>query len=288
MNQPIKDDPSGFSYECYHTTLASNSSDILSHWHPELEIIYVQKGSACYHINHTVFNSQAGDIILIQPNNVHAISQLPYEEQESDTFAIHLDHLGRSNVDKYSQRYLQPIYIHHFELTPRIQPGMPGYEALKSCLLSIFSIVREQNLYFDMLLKSKLHEFLYLVFKHRYVNRHYTDDTYQKYQKLRDLIDYIYQHAHEQLTISELAEYFGYSRTHFMAVFKQHIGRSCLKFIIQVRLNNACDLLVQTRLPVREIAQKVGFTNIANFNRQFKQAYHITPYQYRQKNSPQT
>lgn len=69
----------------------------------------------------------------------------------------------------------------------------------------------------------------------------------------------------------------GYSKTHFMAVFKQHAGTSCTEFIIQVRLNKACDLLMNTSDPILEIATAVGFNNLSNFNRQFKRYYELTP-----------
>lgn len=75
----------------------------------------------------------------------------------------------------------------------------------------------------------------------------------------------------------------GYSKTHFMAVFKQHAGTSCTEFIIQVRLNKACDLLMNTSDPILEIATAVGFNNLSNFNRQFKRYYELTPSQYRKQ-----
>ena len=79
----------------------------------------------------------------------------------------------------------------------------------------------------------------------------------------------------------------GYSKTHFIADFKQHTGSSCTEFIIQVRLNKACDMLINTSNPVLEIATAVGFNNLSNFNRQFKRYYELTPSQYRKQFSKQ-
>lgn len=279
----IKDDPSGFPYDFYQTHLIDGQPDIMYHWHPELEISYVKEGRGTYHINYEAFDSQTGDIILVQPNAMHSIQVATGQELTTNTFGINLDNLGRSMIDKYSQRYLQPLHNGHFKLTPHIQPDMLGYQAIKTCLFDIFTLVSEQSLYFDMLLKSKCHELLYLLFKYRYINRHYTDNTYQNYQKLRELIDYINEHYAEHLTISFLADYFGYSRTHFMSIFKQHTGSSCLEFILQVRLNKACELLVQTSLTIQDITSQVGFSNQSNFNRQFKKYYKLTPRQYRQE-----
>ncbi|EHI74705.1 transcriptional regulator, AraC family [Streptococcus criceti HS-6] len=279
----IRDDPSGFPYEFYQTHLVYGQPEIMYHWHPELEISYISMGKGIYHINDEAFDCQTGAIMLIQPNAMHSIQPASEQELISDTFSIHLDNLGRSIIDKYSQRYLQPLHNGHFKLTPRIQPSMIGYQAIKDCLFEIFELVSQQSLYFDMLLKSKCHELLYLLFKYRYINRHYTDNTYQNYQKLKELIDYINEHYAEHLTISFLADYFGYSRTHFMSIFKQHTGSSCLEFILQVRLNRACELLLQTNHSIQDITSQVGFANQSNFNRQFKKYYKLTPRQYRQE-----
>ena len=55
-----------------------------------------------------------------------------------------------------------------------------------------------------------------------------------------------------------------------MTIFKQHTGTSCTEFIIQARLNAACEELRNSVKPVLEIATNVGFNNLSNFNRQFK------------------
>ncbi|HEO6815538.1 TPA: helix-turn-helix transcriptional regulator, partial [Streptococcus agalactiae] len=109
------------------------------------------------------------------------------------------------------------------------------------------------------------------------------DDTYRKNERIRDLIDYINNNYQQNLTIEFLADYMGYSKTHFMTVFKQHTGTSCTEFIIQVRLNKASEHLINSTTAIIDIANSVGFNNLSNFNRQFKRYYHTTPRQYRKQ-----
>ena len=70
-----------------------------------------------------------------------------------------------------------------------------------------------------------------------------------------------------------------------MTIFKQQTGTSCIEFIIQARLNAACEELRNSVKPVLEIATDVGFNNLSNFNRQFKHYYDQTPSQYRKTHS---
>lgn len=279
----LKDNPSGFPYDYEKGHIKNGFPDVMYHWHPELEIVFVHKGSASYHINNEQFESQSGDIIFIQSTALHAIHPIEDKEEISTTFRIHLDNLGRHQIETFSQRYIQPLYSGHFHLTPCLRPSDEGYSNIKNCLLSLFALIEEQSLYYDILLKAKLHELLYLLFKHRHVNRHYTDDTYQKYQKLKDLIHFLQEHYAEDISIEQLAHNFGYSKNHFMSIFKLHTGSSCMDFLIRLRLNKACEALLQTTLPIAEISRQVGFSNLSNFNRQFKQRYHMTPNQYRKQ-----
>ena len=274
-------------YDYYSTVVENGRPDVLFHWHPEVEINYIYEGSARFHIDYDYFNSQAGDIILIRPNGMHSIHPLENQKHVTDTFRFHLDMIGYSIVDQVSLRYLQPLQTSLYKFVPRIQPDMEGYEEIKECLFTIFELSKNEGRHFELMLKSKLNEFLYLLFYYRYVLRKNTDDTYRKNEQIRELIDFINNNYQKNLSIDYLSKFMGYSKTHFMAVFKQHTGSSCTEFIIQVRLSKACDMLINTSNPVLEIATAVGFNNLSNFNRQFKRYYELTPSQYRKQFSKQ-
>lgn len=274
-------------YAYYRTHIENGQPDTLFHWHPEIEISYIHKGTARYHIDYDFFNSQEGDIILVRPNGMHSIHPIGQTEEISETFTFHLDMIGQSHLDQTSLHYLQPLQNGTLKFIPRIQPHMEGYETIKACLLSIFSLAKNEGRHFELLLKAKLHELIYLLFLHRHVNKKVTDDVYRKNAKIRQVIDYINQNYHQELSIEQLALIMGYSKPHFMSLFKQHAGISCMDFIIRVRLNQAKQLLIHSHLSILEIADKVGFQNISHFNRQFKKHYLATPSQYRKEHSAQ-
>ena len=251
LSHNLEDNRHLLPYEHMHTEVRNGYPDILFHWHPELEISYVHEGTARYHIDYDFFNSQSGDIILIRPNGMHSIHPIENKEHITDSIKFHLD--------------------------------LIGYYDIKNCLFDIFNISKEENRHFELLLKAKLNELLYLLYYHQYVIKKHTDDTYRKNERIRDLIDYINNNYQQNLTIEFLADYMGYSKTHFMTVFKQHTGTSCTEFIIQVRLNKASEHLINSTTAIIDIANSVGFNNLSNFNRQFKRYYHTTPRQYRKQ-----
>lgn len=273
-----------FAFNFFHTSVRQGQPDILFHWHPELEISYVYEGSASYHIdNFDYFSSQPGDIILMRPNALHSIHPIGDLPHETDSLQFHLDTLGAGLVDRVSLHYLQPLQQDKFQFVPRIQPGDPGYESIKDCLFAIFDTIRQEDRHFELLLKAQFFQLLHLLFFHRHVVKKTTDDMYRKNEQIRDLIEFIQDHYQEDLSIERLADHMGYSKTHFMTVFKQHTGTSCTDFVIQVRLRKACQLLTNTVQPILAIAHAVGFNNLSNFNRQFKHYYQVTPSQYRKE-----
>ncbi len=284
-NPKIEENKHLLPYDYYSTIVENGRPDTLFHWHPELEINYVYEGTARFHIDYDYFNSQAGDIILIRPNGMHSIHPIGNKSHITDTFRFHLDMIGCSTIDQVSLHYLQPLQSSSYKFIPRIQPNMEGYEEIKGCIFAIFDLSKNEGRHFELLLKSKLNELIYLLYYHRYVLHKQTDDIYRKNEQIRELIDFINNNYQKDLSIEYLANFMGYSKTHFMSVFKQHSGSSCTEFIIQVRLSKACDLLINTTNPILEIATSIGFNNLSNFNRQFKRYYELTPSQYRKQSS---
>jgi AraC-like DNA-binding protein len=55
------------------------------------------------------------------------------------------------------------------------------------------------------------------------------------------------------------------------------------EYICQLRIGQACALLITTEQPVAYIASMTGYDNLANFNRQFKALKQITPREFRQR-----
>lgn len=86
----------------------------------------------------------------------------------------------------------------------------------------------------------------------------------------------------EDLTLHALAREAGYSLYHLAHVFKQETGLSVKQYILQRRIADACRILLEQRnLTVDAVAQQVGFSDFALFNRSFKKMTGQPPTQYR-------
>lgn len=255
--------------------------DILFHWHTEMEVHYIQEGTARYHIDNDYFNSRAGDIVLIRPNAMHSVHPIGQEPHRLDSFLCHLDMVASSSLDKTTVSHIQPLQTDAVKFTPCLRQGDAGYEEIAACIRRIIQTTKEKGRHFELLLKSQITQLIYLLYHHRHVHRKHTDDAYRKNEKIREVIDHIHHHYGEELTLESLATSVGYSKSHFMAVFKQHTGVTCTDFITHFRLHRAKEELAQSQKTILNIADHCGFNNLSNFNRQFKAYYRTTPSQYR-------
>ena len=69
----------------------------------------------------------------------------------------------------------------------------------------------------------------------------------------------------------------------FSRFFKLRTGKTLPQYVNELRIGRACRLLADERLKVTQVALECGFTNLANFNRRFRDITRLTPREYRRK-----
>jgi len=95
--------------------------------------------------------------------------------------------------------------------------------------------------------------------------------------KLRRTIAYIQDHLEEALSLSTLAAVAQTSPAHFARLFKQATGRTPHQYVITCRMAYAKRLLVETDLPLSEIAPQVGCADQSHFTALFRKHVSMTP-----------
>ena len=101
--------------------------------------------------------------------------------------------------------------------------------------------------------------------------------------KLQLVIDYIYAHFNENISLTELAALVKMSPRYFLQLFKQSTGITPHKFLISTRIERAKELLISKEMNIAQIAQQVGFSNQSHLNLHFKRLIGITPKQFKKK-----
>ena len=85
----------------------------------------------------------------------------------------------------------------------------------------------------------------------------------------------------KEIKIPELAKIESLSNSRYITVFKEKMGMTPLEYLINLRINVACDLLKDLNMSVKEVAACVGYDNPYFFSKLFKKKTGISPTGYK-------
>jgi AraC-like DNA-binding protein len=105
------------------------------------------------------------------------------------------------------------------------------------------------------------------------------DDT--GLDQINAIVDRITGDLAGPLLASAAAAELGMSESRFSRFFRRATGNTFTDFVNLVRVNRACQLLMETDRQVTRICYEVGFNNVANFNRRFREIKGMTPSEFR-------
>ena len=103
----------------------------------------------------------------------------------------------------------------------------------------------------------------------------YPTDVYVDYA-----VNYI-QSNYATARVTDVARFIGIHRSYLTGIFKKKLGISPQEYLMQCKLKKASELLLETRLPIQEISQQVGYDNPLTFSKIFKSFYGVSPKNYR-------
>lgn len=95
------------------------------------------------------------------------------------------------------------------------------------------------------------------------------------------VLAHIHDNPDGDLSLDALADVAAMSRFHWHRVFRAITGETCAQAVRRIRLHRAAGRLVQSDLPVAQIARAVGYPNLNSFARAFTDAYGTSPAAFR-------
>jgi AraC family transcriptional regulator len=101
-------------------------------------------------------------------------------------------------------------------------------------------------------------------------------------RKILQISDYIHTHLDQSIKLADLANIAGMSQFHFSRMFKQSMGISPHQYLLQQRVEQAKQLLKQSKLAIAEIALQCGFNSQSHLSKHFREATGMSPSDYRQ------
>ncbi len=230
--------------------------DCPSHFHNNFELIYGITGSPHIYLDQQEYTLQAGELLLIPPNTVHAFRIGKQEAAWVGVFsADHIALFAKHHANKQFSPFRCGDSVHEYLKAVFFYRGTPERYLLKSALYAVCSECVKNA---TVLLEK------------------------ERTDILNAILDHIAQKYHMPITMRTMAEELGYEYHYFSCVFHKCIAANFKAFLNMYRYEKACELLAHTDGSITEIAMRSGFQSLRSFNEVFKALSGMTPTEYRQ------
>lgn len=272
INQDIK---SEFPVKISRTEYHELGPILKSHWHEEFMIFYIEQGRAIIHCNSQPIPVCAGDLIVINSNDVHYVENLCSQLVEY-YFLIDLSFLLSKQEDLCQTKYIAPLMQQHI----RFQNQIKNDNELLCQVVELIHEYKRQDRGYELLIKAGLYRILVLLIRRHIAaiaDKEENEQRYNKLHQLRPVLKYVDQHYTQKLTLTELSTMANMSRHHFCRLFKNITGKPPIEYINHLRINVAMKLLREGHLNISEIALTVGFNDSNYFSRLFKKYKNCSP-----------
>ena len=224
---------------------------------------YILEGTCTIIINGHTYIGKRGDWFFIPANHLHS-----FYRDDSAIFSKHFIHFDiYPGVD----------FFYDFALDFKVTP------AEDSEILSLFE--RASEIAYSSLIADKI-ELKSIVLKllSEYIRLSSAPNLSVNSKISNSLlwvISYIEEHLTEELPNDKLAEISHLHTNHFIRIFKEKMGRTPQRYIMQKRMNTAKRLIDETSLSFTEIAELSGVCDVTHLSKAFKAHFGMTPSKYR-------
>lgn len=272
-----------FPFQYYAKQQDNAAIFIPCHWHEEIEVLVIEKGSFTVIIDGNAFTGSAGDVFFFHSCQLHQIQGHPGKNAfYSFVFSLHAlyfreqDYVQTTLLEPLGEKWCFPKLV---------APGNPCYRGLIAILEELRRLEKERPVAFQLLVKAELYRMIALFKQHQAFVLKEKPSQEHSYTALRlkQVLQYIADHYMEPLSLEQAAGIMHMSAKYFSSYFSDALHISFVQYINRYRIEQACILLQTTALSIMEVGQQVGYCNFSYFIRRFKEFQGCTPIQYRRK-----
>ncbi len=256
------------------------------HYHPELEITFVQKGRGIRMVGDNVSYFEEGDFVFLGSNLPHTwISDDDFNEQKDQMEVIVLQFPPQLFSNTWLSFAEMAQFRRLFQLSRR-GISFTGEER---------SIAAEQLIRIADMEGFERYNAILALLNHLGGARQVELLSSQSYVpplndatelRLLKVCQYIHDHYTEVIRLEEIARLANMNPSAFCRFFRRSTGQSFMEYVTDLRIGKAVNLLIgQRQMSISEIAYRSGFSSQTLFNRSFLKKKQMTPSQFRKLSS---
>ena len=249
-----------------------------AHWHDGVELIRVRKGHLHCHVNNSDFLLGPDEMCFINQDQVHRIYGAKKEESMLEKLIVNPQMLAW-NQGMYEKLVAPVVSDGDFA---HIQ--MDGRSSYAARIIALLDEIRETALKRPEGYELEVAADVHLVFRSIYmIHEHLVQQPSDEYDLglQRKMVRYIQEHYMDKISLEDIADSAGISRTKCTSLFKEYTETTPVDYLNSYRLEEAARRLLNEQTPVADIALSCGFSQQSYFGRMFQKEYGMTPLAYR-------
>jgi len=257
------------------------------HFHEEYELALIEKSTGTKFIGDTVGLFQKGDLYLLGPNIPHLFKnhEKYYSEKnnlEAKSIFLHFSHdfLGKEFLDVPEMKSVRELLD---KSTFALQIQGKIRKQIISKLHNMHEEIPSRRLVslLEILLEISESNEWETILPTRFTSNLITKSRDAK--RINTILEFIIRNYQKRIYISDVATMFNMSDASFSRYFKHHTRKTFSAYVTEIRISQACRLLMQGEENIAQVGYLSGFENLSNFYRHFKKTTGLTPKDYRKR-----
>lgn len=267
----------GSSISTIEKTKKRKRSEAFWHFHPEIEMVYVNKGKGRRHIGNHLSYFNNSQLILIGSNLPHnGFTDRLTSKGKETMVQFHPDFLGETLKTL-------PELKNIFQLLERAKKGILFKPEIKKI---VGPKIEKLTKYTGIKRITKLLEILELLaLTDDYVvlneNGYVFETQPQDSDKIDKIFKYVSKNYQNHITLDEIANYVSMTVPAFCRYFKKVTGKTFTQFVNEFRVFHATKLLTESQSSITDICFECGFNNFSHFNKVFSEVIGKSASKYR-------
>ena len=256
------------------------SGSFMWHWHPEIEITYVRKGTMCYKVNNLVYHLKEGDIVF---NNSGALHSGTMENQEDCTYIpVTFDSrliygFFQSTINS---KYVDPVIQDSLLPAICIDQSEPWHRPFREYLLRIIALDKKKPDFYELDITICLQSMWRLLLEHITYEPQVSRENSLEYDRIKKILSYIEDNYQNKITLNDIAGHIHLCESECTRLFKRHMNTTLFTFLQEYRIERSLEFL-QSGEPVSTVALNTGFSDPNYYSKVFAKIKGCSPREYR-------
>lgn len=250
------------------------------------QFVYVHKGKGSMEIAGRIYTAISGDLFFYGPGTIHT-----FHADDREPYLLTGIHFDFTCEYKDREFPIGPFALSGFSeklITEKIEfadfTGFPAHirsgssPGIRDTILQMLYEFEGGKIYSREYVNGLFKMCLSLIARNLVLNGNEPDE---REEVINQVLTFVQKYYSEELTNESIAERFHFHPNYLNHLMVKHTGVSLRQYLINFRIRKALDMLLHTRLSVKEIAEATGFKDIHYFSRMIKKKTGMSPVQVR-------